>query len=197
VGLQPNQVSVATTGYVDTYAFRWDAEWTPDFFTALEYQHQDLDDPQVPIPLASIPYSTSEGRIDRASISANLLLGYGFGLSSTVTFTDSEDKDPGSSTYGEAVPFIPQWSGQMALTWVSQANVKATLAANYVGQRNNESGVELDDYWTLDAALTWEPADERFEIDLAAYNLLDEDIELNAGVPGWGRSVKGTLKVRF
>ncbi|MCJ8519206.1 tetratricopeptide (TPR) repeat protein [Pseudorhizobium tarimense] len=197
LGLQPNQVSVATTGYVDTYALRWDAEWTPDFFTAVEYQHQDVDDLQIPVPLASIPFTTSEGHIDRASLTGNLLLGHGFGLSSTVAFTGSEDQDAGSSTYDEALPFVPQWSGQVALTWVNQANVRATLAANYVGHRNNESGIDLDDYWTVDAALTWEPVDKRFSIDLAAFNLLEEEIELNAGVPGWGRSVKGTVKVRF
>lgn len=197
LGLQPNQVSVAPTGYADTYALRWDAEWTPDVFTALEYQHQELHDLQITVPLASIPFTTSEGRIDRASLTGNVLLGHGFGLSSTVAFTDSRDQGPASSTYGETLPYIPQWSGQVALTWVNEANVRATLAANYVGQRNNENGVELDDYWTLDAALTWEPAEKRFQVDLAAYNLLDEDIEINDGVSGWGRSVKGMFKVRF
>jgi tetratricopeptide (TPR) repeat protein len=197
LGLQANQVSVDTTGYVDTYALRWDAEWTPDFFTTLEYQHQELDDLRVPLPLEATNFVTSEGRIDRASLTGNLLLGHGFGLSSTVAFTDSENQEAGSTTYGEALPFLPQWSGQVALTWVNQANVKATIAANYVGHRNNETGIQLDDYWTLDAALTWEPVGKRFELDLAAYNLLDEEIELNAGVPGWGRSVKGTFKVRF
>jgi hypothetical protein len=197
LGLQPNQISVTTTGYVDTYAFRWDAEWTPDFFTAVEYQHQDLQDPQIPVPLSSIPFTTSRGRIDRASLSSNLLLGHGFGLSSTVAYADSEDQSTNSLTSGGLLPFIPQWSGQVALTWVNQANLRATLAANYVGHRNNESGIELDDFWTLDASVTWEPIDKRIEINLAAYNLLDDDIELNAGVPGWGRSVKGSLKVRF
>jgi tetratricopeptide (TPR) repeat protein len=197
VGLQPNQVSVGTEGYVDTYALRWDAEWTPDFFTAVEFQHQDLDDPRISIPLVATPFATAEGRIDRASASANLLLGHGFGLSSTVAYTDSEDEDPASATFGNALPYIPEWAGQVALTWVNEANVKATIAANYVGQRVNEGGTDLDDYWTLDANLVWEPFDKLFELELAAFNLLDEEIELNAGLPGWGRVFKGTLKVRF
>ena len=37
----------------------------------------------------------------------------------------------------------------------------------------------------------------RVELNLAAYNLLDEDFEVDTGTPGWGRSFKGTLKVRF
>nr|WP_250811510.1 FecR domain-containing protein [Neorhizobium tomejilense] len=197
VGLQPNQISTDPEGYTNTVALRWDAEWTPDFFTALEFQHQDVKNPQIGIPLSAIPFTTSEGRIDRGSLSGNLLLGHGFGLSSTVAYTDSEDRDPASTTFDAPLPFVPEWGGQVALTWVNEANVKATIAANYVGDRVDEVGAKLDDYWTLDASLTWEPFNKRFELDLTAYNLLDEDIEVSAGTPGWGRSFRGTLKVRF
>ncbi|WP_286194533.1 FecR domain-containing protein [Agrobacterium sp. Ap1] len=197
VGIQPNAISVGTEGYVDTYALRWDAEWTPDFFTALQYQHQEMDHPRIPIPLVSTPFTTSEGRLDRASLTANAVLGAGFGLSSTAAYTDSEDQGSGTPTSGGPLPFVPEWAGQVALTWVNQAHVKTTLAANYIGDRVNEAGVSLDDYWTLDANLVWEPFDKRFEFELAAYNLLDEDIELNNDIPGWGRSFKGTFRVRF
>lgn len=197
VGIQPNAISVETEGYVDTYALRWDAEWTPDFFTALQYQHQEMDHPRIPIPLVSTPFTTSEGRLDRASLTANAVLGAGFGLSSTAAYTDSEDQSSGTPTSGGPLPFVPEWAGQVALTWVNQAHIKTTLAANYIGDRVNEAGVSLDDYWTLDANLVWEPFDKRFEFELAAYNLLDEDIELNNDIPGWGRSFKGTFRVRF
>jgi tetratricopeptide (TPR) repeat protein len=197
VGLQPNAISVGTEGYVDTYALRWDAEWTPDFFTALQYQHQEMDDPRIAIPLISNPFTTSKGRIDRASLTGNAVLGYGFGLSSTVAYTSSEDEGSGTATSGGSLPFLPKWAGQVALTYVSEAHVKTTLAANYIGERVSETRTKLDDYWTLDANLVWEPFDQRFELELAAYNLLDEDIELNSGMPGWGRSFKGTLRVRF
>jgi len=197
VGIQPNAISVGTEGYVDTYALRWDAEWTPDFFTALQYQHQEMDHPRIPIPLVSKPFDTSEGRLDRASLTANAVLGAGFGLSSTLAYTDSEDQSSSTPTSGGPLPFVPEWAGQVALTWVNQAHIKTTLAANYIGDRVNEAGVSLDDYWTLDANLVWEPFDKRFEFELAAYNLLDEDIELNNDIPGWGRSFKGTFRVRF
>ncbi|AXV15501.1 TonB-dependent receptor [Neorhizobium sp. SOG26] len=197
VGLQPNQISVGAEGYVDTYALRWDAEWTPDFFTSAEFQHQELHDPTIPIALSVTPFSTGRGRIDRGSLTANLLLGHGFGLSSTVVYTDSEDEDPTSPRYNGPLPFIPEWAGQVALTWVNEANIRATLAANYVGERISDDSTRLGDYWTLDATLTWEPFDDRMELNLAAYNLLDEDFEVDTGTPGWGRSFKGTLKVRF
>ncbi|WP_409527870.1 FecR domain-containing protein [Rhizobium sp.] len=197
VGIQPNAISVETEGYVDTYALRWDAEWTPDFFTALQYQHQEMDNPRIPIPLVSTPFATSEGRLDRASLTTNAVLGAGFGLSSTLAYTDSEDQSSGTPTSGGPLPFVPEWAGQVALTWVNQAHIKTTLAANYVGDRVNEAGASLEDYWTLDANLVWEPFDKRFEFELAAYNLLDEDIELNNDIPGWRRSFKGTFRVRF
>ncbi|MNR89533.1 FecR protein [compost metagenome] len=197
VGIQPNAISVGTEGYVDTYALRWDAEWTPDFFTALQYQHQEMDHPRIPIPLVSTPFTTSEGRLDRASLTANAVLGAGFGMSSTAAYTDSEDQSSGTPTSGGPLPFVPEWAGQVALTWVNETHIKTTLAANYIGDRVNEAGVSLDDYWTLDANLVWEPFDKRFEFELAAYNLLDEDIVLNNDIPGWGRSFKGTFRVRF
>lgn len=197
LGLQPNEISTGLDGYVDTVALRWDAEWTQDFFTSAEFQHQEIEEPRIAIPLSAAPFSASEGRIDRGSLTANLLIGHGFGLSSTLAYSTSENEDPTSATYGGPLPFVPDWAGQVALTWVNEANVSATLAANYVGERDSESGDTLDDYWTLDANLTWEPFDKRFALELAAFNLLDEDFEVNSGVPGWGPTYTGSLKVRF
>lgn len=197
VNLQPNQTSTDESGYTDTLAVRWDAEWTPDFFTAVEFQHQEAKNLQIEVPLTATPFTTGEGRIDRAAVSANYLIGHGFGLSSKIAYADTKDTDPSSPLFGDALPYVPDWTGQVALTWVNEANVKATLAANYIGKRVDEANVELGESWTLDAALTWEPFGKHIELDLAAYNLLNEDTELTAGIPGWGRSFKGSLKVRF
>lgn len=66
-----------------------------------------------------------------------------------------------------------------------------------MGKRDTGFGTKLDGYWTIDGNLTWEPFDKRFELQLAAYNLLDEDFEVAPFTPGWGRSFKGSIKVRF
>ncbi|WP_085778641.1 FecR domain-containing protein [Rhizobium sp. NXC14] len=202
LGLQANQFSTNPQGYTDTLALQWDAEWTDRFFTSVEYQHQELHDFSIDFPLISLPSDTSlpisRGSIDRASVTANVALGNGFGLSATYAYMDSENRDPLEPIYGGPLPFIPQNSGQIALTWVNEAKVKATVAANYIGERDGDRfGTKLDDYWTLDAHLVWEPFDKRVELEAAAYNLLDEDFEITPGVPGWGRAFKGTLKVRF
>ncbi|MGO4199954.1 FecR domain-containing protein [Rhizobium sp. YAF28] len=201
LGLQSNQFSVGAEGYADTIALQWDAEWTDRFFTSVEYQHQELHDFSIDLPLIALPsvesMSLSRGRIDRAAVTGNVALGNGFGLSATYAYMDSENKDPFAPNYGGALPFIPQNSGQIALTWVNEAKVKATVAANYIGERNDEFGTKLDDYWSLDAHLIWEPFDKRIALEAAAYNLLDEDFEITPGVPGWGRAFKGSLKIRF
>ncbi|NKL32703.1 tetratricopeptide repeat protein [Rhizobium leguminosarum bv. viciae] len=202
LGLQANQFSANPRGYTDTVALQWDAEWTDRFFTSVEYQHQELHDFSVDIPLISLPSDTSlpisRGSIDRAAVTANVVVGHGFGLSATYAYMDSENRDPLEPSYGGPLPFVPQNSGQIALTWVNEAKVKATVAANYIGERDGDRfGTKLDDYWSLDAHLVWEPFDKRIELEAAAYNLLDEDFEITPGVPGWGRAFKGTLKVRF
>lgn len=213
VGLQANQTGLAINGDTDTIAARWDSEWTDWLFTAVDFQHQDLENFAISYPtlwVAPIFGDTvglEDGRIDRASVTSNIHVGHGFGLSGTLAYIDSENQDSDSVDEGRSLPFVPDWAGQVALTWVNEANVKATVAANYIGKRlgNGTTFVdgitippqELDAYWTLDAAVTWEPFDKRFELNLAAFNLLDEDFDVATGVPGWGRSFKGAVKVRF
>ncbi len=202
LGLQANQFSVSAEGYADTAAFQWDAEWTDKFFTSVEYQHQELHDFSIDLPLIALPaiesLPLSRGSIDRAAVTANVALGAGFGLSATYAYMDSENKDPGTLNFGGNLPYIPQNSGQIALTWVNEAKVKATVAANYIGERHGDDiGTKLDDYWSLDAHLIWEPFDKRIALEAAAYNLLAEDFEITPGVPGWGRAFKGSLKIRF
>lgn len=202
LGIQPNQADLAGTGYADTLAFEWDAEWTENFFTAVEYQHQELSDFSIGYPLTALrlddAMALSDGRIDRGSVTANAFLGGGFGLSATLALASSRNEDPISPGFGGNIPYVPDRAGQIALTWVNEANVKATLAANYVGERDgDEAATVLDDYWTLDAALVWEPFDKALALELNAYNLLDEDFEVAPGVPGWGRGIEGKLRIRF
>lgn len=202
VGLQPNQIAVGVDGYVDTAQLQWDSQWTDRFFTSMGYQHQELHDMTIGLPLTALPALDSlnleRASLDRASVTANFALGNGFGLSATYARMDSENKDEASVNFGGALPFVPRNSGQVALTWVNEAKVKATIAANYIGKRDGDDiGTELDDFWTLDANMIWEPFDKRFALEVAAFNLLDEKFEITPGVPGWGRAVKGTFKVRF
>lgn len=198
LGMQPNEFGVGAEGYVDTFALRWDAEWNDHVFTSIDYQHQELHDFGIDSVIVLNTFNTDQAHADRISLTGNVVLGGGFGLAATYAFSDSADTDPDSPGHGSALPFLPRHAGQVALTWVNEANMKATVAANYVGERDgDQAGTKLDDYWTLDANLTWEPFDKRFELQAAAYNLLDEDFEVSPGFNGWGRVFKATLKARF
>jgi hypothetical protein len=198
LGLQSNQTSLAVDGYSDTYMARWDAEWTDHFFTSVDYQHQELHDLSIDVPTSLQTIDLSRGRIDRVSVTGNVWLGYGLGLFATGVLSDSENLDSSSSGVSESLPFIPELGGRIGFTYVNPANVKFTVAATYVGERaGNANGEKLDDYWTADAFLTWEPFDKRFELELAGYNLFNEDFDIIPNTPGWGRTFTGSLKMRF
>ena len=49
VGLVPNALPSSLGGHTNTLALRWDAEWSPHVFTAVEYQRQDLQNLSLPI----------------------------------------------------------------------------------------------------------------------------------------------------
>ncbi|BCH27455.1 FecR domain-containing protein [Mesorhizobium sp. L-8-3] len=202
LGLQSNQAPLGLGGYSDSTIARWDAEWTSRFFTTVEYQHQELHGLSIDQPAQFGSIDLTKGRIDRVSATANAWLGHGFGAFATFAYADSKNQDPISLGFGGPLPFVPETTARFGLTYVNPWNVKATAAATYVGSRSgNAVGDRLEGYWTTDAFLTWEPFDKRLELQLAAYNILDQKFDVaidgTTGVPGWGRTLVGSLKVRF
>ncbi|OBZ97134.1 TonB-dependent receptor [Pararhizobium polonicum] len=198
LGIQSNQLDLAMDGKADTYALRWDGEWTDNLFTSVDFQHQEFDSITASLPYTINTIAIDKGRLDRASATANLLLGHGFGLSATAAINESSGHGTvvGDAFEG-ALPFVPDTAGRVALTWVNTNNIRATLAANYTGDRLDNAGSRLKDYWTLDANLKWESFDKRVEVNLSGFNLLDEDFYVAEAIPGWGPTFKGTVKVRF
>ena len=199
VGLQPNQVPLDVGGTADTFAARWNAEWSGRFFTAIDYQHQDLSGLAIGIPGALDTIFLSGGTVDRLAATADLRFGGGFGAFATVARDWSQNRDPASPGFGGPLPFVPDVTGRVGLTWVNAAaNLKATLAGTYVGARaGTEAGDMLGGYWTADAFLTWEPFDKRFAVELAGYNLLDQRFDVGPSTPGWRRTFTGSIKARF
>ncbi|MBX3578442.1 MAG: FecR domain-containing protein [Rhizobiaceae bacterium] len=198
VGLQSNQVSLGVGGYVDTWAARWEAEWGSRFFTSVDYQHQDMFGLAIDVPGSLDTIDIASARIDRVSATANVWLGGGFGAFGTVAYADSTNTDPTSPGFGAPVPYIPELAGRVGFTYVHPSSVKVTLAGTYVGPRvGNAFGDLIDHYWSTDAFLTFEPFGKRLEVELAAYNLLDQRFLVAQDTPGWRRTFTGKLKVRF
>jgi hypothetical protein len=198
VGIQPNQTPLSIGGYADTFAARWDAEWTDRLFTSVDYQHQSIHDLAIPIPAGINTIDITEGRIDRFAATANYWFGGGFAAFATFAHADSKNQDHTSGYYGQPLPYVPETAARIGVTWVNPANFKVTLAGTYVGKRAGDAtGTPLSPYWTADAFATWEPFDKRFELELAAYNLFNEHFDVGSYTPGWGRSFVGALKVRF
>lgn len=198
LGLQSNVVPLAIGGYSDTFAARWDAQWTDWLFTEVDYQHQKMSELSLPVPLGGDFIDLSKGRVDRVSATANLWLTHGFGAFATIGFADSENQDPTSDGFGAGLPYVPETAARIGLTYVNPINLKVTAAATYVGPREgNQFRDQLEGYWTADASLIWEPLDKRFELELAAYNIFNTEFSVAPSVPGWGRTLTGSLKVRF
>jgi tetratricopeptide (TPR) repeat protein len=198
LGIQSNQLDLAMDGKADTFALRWDGEWTDDFFTSVDFQHQEFESITATLPYTIDTVDIDGGRLDRASVTANLLLGHGFGLSATAAVNESRGHGAlAGNSFEGALPFVPDTAGRVALTWVNTNNIRATLAANYTGGRLDSERFSLKDYWTLDANIKWESFDKRIEVDLSGFNLLGEEFYVAEAVPGWGPTFKGTVKVRF
>ncbi|WP_243370120.1 tetratricopeptide repeat protein [Microvirga solisilvae] len=196
VGLVPNNLPLALGGEVDTLALRWDAEWSPYLFTALEYQRQEAENLDIGVPNTFGTIPIDKARIERFAATANLWLTHGFGVFGTVG-TQSAEVTAGLAD-GRDVPLIAGNFARTGVTFVHPSRLKLTVAATFVGDlTGNLAGRELDDYWTADAALTWETPDRRLLVGLSVLNMFDEQYEVAPDVPGSGRTFAATLKARF
>lgn len=196
VGLLPNTLPLDVAGRVDTLALRWDAEWSERFFTAVEYQRHDVKSLSLPVPEAFDTIAIDKARIERVAATANLWLGHGIGVFATVGTASSEIRS--GNVYGEAVPFVPERFARMGVTFVHPSRLKFTLAQTFLGDMTgNIVGQQLEDYWTTDAAVTWETPDRRLVLGLTALNLFDQEYELSPTIPGPGRTVAASIKARF
>lgn len=196
VGLVPNALPLALSGRMDTLALRWDAEWTPHVFTAVEYQRQDMRSLDLPLSNTFDTLAIGKARIERLAATANLWLGYGIGVFGSVGVTNTEIRS--EEALGLDVPFIAGHFARAGVTFVHPSRLKLTLSETFVGDRTgNLVGVKLDDYWTTDASVSWETPDRRLLLGLTVVNLFDRDYELAPGIPGLGRTFAATMKARF
>jgi len=196
VGLVPNTLPVAAGGKVETLALRWDAEWSPYLFTALEYQRQDAENLDIGIPTIFDSIAVEKARIERLAATANLWLTHGIGVFGTVG-TQSGEVRAGAAR-GTDVPLLVGDFARAGVTFVHPSRIKLIMAATYVGNLTGDlAGDQLDDYWTADASLTWGTPDRRLLVELSVLNMFDEQYEVARDIPGPGRTIAASLKARF
>ena len=107
----------------------------------------------------------------------------------------SEGSLPGTQS---RLPYVPDWNGRLAFTYVDPRRFTLTLAETYLGDRlSSESGLSLDDAFVTDVSGSWESENRRIRIDAGVYNLFDEAIEVAPLVPTAGRLITASVKARF
>ncbi|WP_262271212.1 FecR domain-containing protein [Microvirga yunnanensis] len=201
VGLIPNDAPAS--GPTKSLVLRWDAEWTPQVFTAVEYQRQTLNDLNVPrINTLSSFEDIEEARAEWLAATINVWLGHGIGVFGTVGGATSKilesSRTDEPTGVGEPVPYIPERFARFGMTFVHPSRLRFTLTQNFIGERSGSYGNDrLDSYWTTDAALTWETPDRRFQVGVTALNLFDQRYDFGFDIPAPGRTVAASVKARF
>ena len=208
-GLVPDNAPVPTGGRVQTGIARWDAEWSPHFFTAVEYQDQhfqavSFDRPDLLMPFCLAPgceigpssLSYGEGRASRISVTGNLWLTGNWGIDASWSHSHSELVTPAGNA--GAIPFLPRDYGRLGVSWTDPRRIKLTAGATYVGSRRNELlNGRLNDYVSVDATANWQSPDRMFEVDLGVTNAFDKKYRIISTLPGWGRTFTASLTARF
>ncbi|MBP0616345.1 FecR domain-containing protein [Jiella mangrovi] len=194
VGLRSNAIP-DNVDHVDSTILRLDSEWSRHLFTSLEYQHQDYTDLSFSIPGYVDGIAVEEAKLDRVAFTVNTWLGNGLGASATLARSWSEGTVADET--GD-IPFLPNWSGTAALTYVHPSRVKFTARETYLGERTSQIAErELDEAFVTDLFGSWKSEDRHFEANLGVYNVFDQKIEVAPFVPTAQRTVRATLQARF
>jgi tetratricopeptide (TPR) repeat protein len=201
-GLLPNQLPVELGGRTETLALRWDAEWTRNVFTSVEYQSQQATKLRIGLPDTFDHFDIQKAKVDYVTATANIWLTHGIGVFGTVGIAES--KTPDGAGGDVDMPFVPRRFARAGVTFVHPSRIKLSVVENYIGERYDApGGIKLDPFWTTDLTATYETPDRRFLFSLAVLNLFDKRYDQVAArassdaIPGAGRTIAGSLKVRF
>ncbi len=226
VGLQANSVPSFRQSRNDSVIVRWDAEWSDNLFTTVEYQDQQLEAVQYAVPDLPVDITGFPVSVKRISAEANLWLGGNIGLRASYAYTDSAIEGSFVSgdnvnqaigptfgcatadlnftfgcTYelGDKLPFVPGHFARASLVWSLPAplRLKATLSGSYIGGQDDDLGLSVEDVALVDARLEWEPLDQRFAVNLSLLNLLDKRYDSATDVAAPRLTVVAGVEVRF
>ncbi len=201
VGLRPD-LPPDGTGRTKTSILRWDAEWTERFFTAVEYQHQGIENLSLSLPVYSFPIAFEDATIDRLSVTGNLWIGQGWSAFGNYTRIWAGADAVG---FENILPLVPENVGRVGLNFVSPERFSFTIAETYLGQRLSFPSdllgltdlAELDSAFITDVGAGWETEDRHLSASISVSNIFDRRIDVAPLVPGAGRTISANIRARF
>lgn len=191
------------SGETKTAILRWDAEWSDRFFTAVEYQHQDIGGLYVGVPVYSYSLTLPEARIDRLTLNANVWIGGGLSFFANYSRIWGGNPVP---DWNDWLPTVPEHTGRIGLSYMSPERFTFYIAESYIGERvsftrdvHGASGetVWMDEAFTTDVGIGWESLDRHLSLSLSVSNVFDEDVDVAPLVPGPGRMFSASVRGRF
>lgn len=215
VGLRGTIAPATQSARTTSYVARWDAEWLPHFFTAVEYEHQNLDALGYKVPSTEVSISGGRAELDRVGVEANLWLRGNFGARLAYSHTEAHARgfyfasttaSPDDSSGilhqfnpGDRLPYVPRDTGQFALTWAKAApwRIRAEASVDYLGNQTGADGGPLPGYAVVNLKAEFEPFARAVRVEVGAFNLLDKRFVEGVGVRGPGRTVRAALSFRF
>ena len=200
VGLRSDAVPDGTR-LVDTSILRWDSEWSDRLFTSVEYQHQDIKDLALAVPVYTGSLIIPNATFDRLSVTGNYWIGNG--LSAFASYSHIWSKGDAPQTEDQ-VPTVPENVARIGLSYVSPQRIRFTLAETYLGQRPSFPDPadpfnysKMDGVFLTDLAASWESEDRHLSATVAVSNLFDADADVAPLVPGSPRTISASIRGRF
>jgi tetratricopeptide (TPR) repeat protein len=190
------------SGPTETTIVRWDSEWSERLFTSVEYQHQEVENLSLTLPVYSYGLGFPKAELDRLSFTANLWIGGGLSAFANYTRVWAESETAG---FEHRLPLIPEHAGRIGLNYVSPQRVNLFVAETYLGERLSYTPdvigladlAELDDAFVTDIGASWESEDRHFSASVTLSNVFDADVDVAPLVPGQGRTLRATISSRF
>jgi outer membrane receptor protein involved in Fe transport len=189
------------SGATETTIVRWDLEWSERLFTSVEYQHQEVKDLSLGLPVYPFGFSVPEAKLDRLSVTSNIYLGGGLSAFGNYTRLWVRSDQIG---FEEQLPLIPEHAGRIGLNYVSSQRISFFIAETYIGERLSypssfSSGLvtEQDAAFVTDIGAAWESENRHFSASVTLSNVFDAEVNVAPLVPGQGRTLRATISSRF
>lgn len=174
----------------------WDAEWHDRIFTSVRFEEQSIDGwSSLSSPLFLF---SDEARIRTLDFALNVWLFERFGLAAKYVIADPANQ--AAAAPGDFdLPLIPETSFSVGLNWIHPRQIRTSVGATFVGDRFGDlaNTIRLEDYWTTNASINWQPFDKHVFIGFGLVNIFDEDFDFAPGFPAPRQAAVLSIETRF